>query len=553
MVKPIAYVYGTAIAPGVSRNGRLYTKDMIREAVNDAQKHVVAEGDDMPLSQLTHHDANDDSLRLTGRLLSLTYEESTGKAKFKAAIPPTTAGRDIHALVDTTNGTPWLKGVSIRGAWTGPERTITHEGQTVKTSDGLRLVGLDYTATPGVHGAVIDRVETVPGGPQETVPGGDPGLILESAVDGAFTDAPAEIVEKTVFADPGYLPDKAKRLPLDTRADAVATWRALREANDYSDAQRKRVRERTYKALDRHGLTVTPEKWVVSPAAQVTEMDIYSGVGPGSFCVSIDNGTVQIQVSSYSIDPADLDVAARAAMDGACQALAAMDPDADGDIDTPDTGSPAESAPAESAPRDDAPIGERHEAPETPDATPAAGQPHTQEEVPGMAEPTVTPAAGIAADATPAPSAPVEASPAAPAEPQLTLSQVKDLFASFAAATAPQPALAGAPAESAPAAPVAETVVEAPAVVAETQEQLVARLVQEGITKAVQGIAESSGVQRKGLVEAAPSAPVGDVEELPAEWPQKPLSQYTAAERRAYLNPALEQAVMGSRSVYRQA
>ncbi len=204
MSRTLAYVHGTAIAPGVSRNGRLYTREMIRDAVTEAQQYVVADGDDMPLAQRTHHDAEDDSLRLTGRLLSLTYEESTGKAKFKAAIPATRAGRDIHALVDTTDGTPFLKGVSIRGAWKGPEQTVMHDGQSVRTSSGLRLLGLDYTASPGVHGAVIDRVENVPNAPKETAPGGESGLIFESAPDAdCFTEEAPAIEEKAAPASIG--------------------------------------------------------------------------------------------------------------------------------------------------------------------------------------------------------------------------------------------------------------------------------------------------------------------------------------------------------------
>jgi hypothetical protein len=105
---------------------------------------------------------------------------------------------------------------------------------------------------------------------------------------------------------------------------------------------------------------------------------------------------------SYSIDPADLDVILRAAADAACKALAALDPDMDGDTDVPgadaeftdgDVGGvpvgtltgaypPGESAPSESAdengdttdPAPDPAVGETTERTVSamPESTPAA-------------------------------------------------------------------------------------------------------------------------------------------------------------------------------------
>jgi hypothetical protein len=105
--------------------------------------------------------------------------------------------------------------------------------------------------------------------------------------------------------------------------------------------------------------------------------------------------------------------------------------------------------------------------------------------------------------------------------------------------------------ESAPAAPVAE------AEVAETEEARIERLVAEKLTEAVQAHVAKNGVERKGLVkEAAVGAPLDSFNagehELPEGWPQKPLHQYTREEQMRYLNPALEQAIMGRRSVYRE-
>jgi hypothetical protein len=527
----------------------------------------------MPLTMLTHHDAGDSSVDIVGRLTSISLAPD-GSARYEAEIADTDHGRTIATLVDPSDGSQFLKGVSIRGAWVGPVKRKTLNGQTVEYADDLELDGLDFTKTPGVDGAGVESMTRSGASPRETVDGRV--LIFESVQEAHMTIAETvddiEAVVKQTHADPGYGADKVKRLPLDTRADALAAWRALGETTAYTPAQLKRVRERTQRALAGHGVTVTPERWIVTPPVPVAEaMEVWPD-SPASYCVNVDNGMVHISVASWRVDPADLELVARKAMDGACAALAAMDPDMDGDIDADGTESAAtdeddtESGDAtEAAPP--APVAET-DAPQTPEpaAIPVAGQPQPQEEVPGMAEPTVTPAAGTPV-AAPAPVAAAEvAAPAAPApvEVTLTLSQVKDLFGSFAqaiapTASAPQLVGAGAPVEAAPAAvaPVVETAAAAPAAaVQETTEQMVARLVQEGITRGVQEHVAQNGVQRKGLVEnasAVAAPPVDGVpEDLPEGWPQKPLHKYTTAEQKQFLRPALEQTVMGARSVFRQ-
>lgn len=584
MAKSIARVSGVALRPGVSRNGRLYEKSAIASAVKRAAERIAA--GESPLTMLTHHDAGDSSTHIVGRVTALSVAED-GSARYEAEIADTAHGRTIATLVDPDGGTPFLRGVSIRGAWVGEVKRKQLDGRLVEYADDLELDGLDFTKNPGVPGAGVDTVTR--SGPRESADGR--ALIFESVQearvviteDDTMEDDAAEKAKKPAapptpgasqYADPGYLDDKAKRYPVDTAAHAKSAWSFINQAKNaaqYTPAQLKRIKGRITKALQRFGVKVTAEHWLISPAVQVAEAVTESEMWPerpGSFCVNVDNGTVSISVSSCCIDPADLELVARKAMDGVCAALAAIDPDQDGDVDTEDDGVEAddttEDDAVETAPP--APLAETGD-PETPEpaAIPAAGQPNPQEEVPGMAEPTVTPAAGTtAAAAAVAPvAAPVEA--AAPEEPTLTLSQVKDLFSSFsqalAPAAAPQLVGAGAPAEAAPAAaaPVTETAAPAapvaPAAVQETEDQRLDRMVQERVTKAIQDHAAANGVQRKGLVETAPdvtsAAPGSD--ELPDGWPQKPLHTYTEAERKQYLRPHVEQAVMGGRSVYRQA
>lgn len=599
MAHTLAYVYGTAIAPGVSRNGRLYTKDMIRDAVAEARARLAADGDDMPLVMLTHHDAGDDSERIAGRLADLTYEESTGRARYKAAIPDTPTGRQILALADTDGGPPFLKGVSIRGAWKGAVRRVVHNGQTAETADSLTLHGLDFTHSPGVIGAGIDRVEHVTGRPRETAdgrpmifesvdeaelsfteaapdndePGCDGSCCKECGMNATENASAVELAEKGApalksgkpaapptpgasdYADPGYQDDKAKRYPLDTKAHAKAAYSYLsmrKNASKYTPAQLKRIKARIVKALIKFGVKVdAKEGWIITPAELVTEgaplaeADMWPD-RPGCFSVCIDNGMVSINISSYQVDPADLEVAACAAMQGACAALQAIDPDMDGDIDQPgpDDDDGPKPTTAASHPDDDA-MEHAHEGAETPADT--AGPQESTEGEADVADQNIP--------AEPAPQAPATidtTEQASQAGPSVTFTD--EQFRQFLAALRPEPVAAGAPAESAPAdGEVAEAAPEQVAPVQESQEQMVARLVAEGVRTALQDHAENGGVQRKGLVSEAAvpgAAPVSD--EFPESWPREngvpvPAHKMTAEQWKTVTRDTLPGSIMHGR------
>jgi hypothetical protein len=343
-----------------------------------------------------------------------------------------------------------------------------------------------------------------------------------------------------------------------------------KNASKYSASQLKRVKSRIISAAKKYGITINAkENYLSTEAFKVTEN---AGVVPGGvplfkedpyampplagFCVALNNRCFDVVVSSHMIDPADLEMIGHKAMAAACAAVATLDPDMDGDIDAlgdddddDDDDSPQmknamdgmESCPVCNVPGCTCgpgcvcpPDASQHcgmgaeSAPQTPTAQ-AAGD-TTEEEAPAMAEETQTPEA----TETAAPSA-VEAK----------------LDALIAAIGGLAEKLTPAATESAPAAPVAE------AEVAETEEARIERLVAEKLTEAVQAHVAKNGVERKGLVkEAAVGAPLDSFNagehELPEGWPQKPLHQYTREEQMRYLNPALEQAIMGRRSVYRE-
>jgi hypothetical protein len=548
-VAAIATVSGTAIRPGISRNNRLYTVEAIGRMVERAQQRLDA--GDMPLTTLTHHEAGDDSTRIVGHITRIT-QEADGSATYDAEITDTGHGRDILSLV--SGPSPALKGVSIRGAWVGPvRREVGPGGVTVETADDLELDGLDYTRKPGVHGAGIESVSLAGAEPRES-DGTTRVPITESAPEASVTITEADTSasgDSGPFADHSY--HSEPRLPLGTRAQAKASWLALSEsetARQYTSAQLKRVKQRITKALRGFGVTVAAQEgWLIEPAARVTEalaecwdMDAQSA---GNLYVSLTNGPTTVTVSSYCLDPHDLDAVGRAAMAGACQAIALLDPDMDADMDVP-------GAPGEDTDSDGAGMGESAPAASPATAMTAAGAPAAPALAGGI---TQTPAPELPAAANPTMAEPETAATtaAAPATGgvHLTDDQFTLLLNRLAPAAAVPVEAAPVPAETvAEAAPAAET----PAPVTETEEQRIARLVEEGIKaalpKAVQEHVEHNGPPaRKGVVPQVTEHTAPTVQGLPEGAPAKPLHEYTDEEWREHIAPAVVGAVLKGRTV----
>jgi hypothetical protein len=446
VAKVIATIGGIALEPGVSKNRRLYTPEHVKSAVSRAQKRL--ESGDRPMVMLTHHGAGDDSRQISASLTSMRLDEA-GRARYTADITDTQAGRDMASLADTADGKPaHLRTVSIRGYWLGTVRKVKGpDGQPVETADDLELDGLDFTRSPGVDGASVDtfawadrsgRTETTERVPiyesvqearvtisEETeAPPDLAAPVLPATVSEALQAmlAPPHILENGTcvtceasppmskrgsgltgagrqWADPGYQDDKKQRYDLTTKANAKAAWTFINQgdnAKPYSPAQLKRIKSKIKAALGRFGVKVATESsgwadgWTFDAPVLVSEAlaEHYGDPGcAGSWSVSASNGPVNICISSYSMDPEDLDKILRAGADAACKALAALDPDMDGDVDVPGVGprsDPDGDAPGESAPAGTEPITD-------PAASPAAAT--TETEDPAMAE-TTTPAAG---------------------------------------------------------------------------------------------------------------------------------------------------------------
>jgi hypothetical protein len=645
MAKTIATVSGVALAPGVSRNGRLYTREAIAKAIVRAQGRL-ADGEtvdltyrDEPMTQLTHHAAEDDSSRIVGRITSLSLGED-GKAHYSAAIADTPHGHTIANLLDTSDGQPpFLKGVSIRGAWLGKVRRIKGpDGSAVETADDLELDGLDYTRKPGVPGAGVETFAWARDGANETT---ERVLITESAEACVTTLTeetapvsevmPADVREATrellplerphllanglcetcteigeaatvalskrsaglqgksgtTYADPGYQPDKKQRYELDTKAHVRAAWSFISQASNaklYTPAQLKRIKGRIKAAAGKFGITIATEGWTIDPALQLTEAvtEFYGGdpETAGSYTLTASNGPTTVTVCSYGLDPADLAVILQKACDGAGSALASLDPDMDGDIDVP--GADAEDTDGdmngdgiddlatrlaaafkgESGEDPKTVLAEAFANPPAAEAAPAeppapdAG-PHTETEDPAMGETTTQEAVVQAPAAAPAVSVPEDL--VARYQKKLAKKEAKKRLA------------AAKPAESAPAAPVAETTTEtaderiarlveekvtaklAETAVTETEDQRIERLVSERLVAEKQGaVAGGGGPGRKGLVTEHTAARTGG--EIPEGYPMKdgvmkPMEQWTEDERRV-AGAVLQQHVLGDRAVY---
>jgi hypothetical protein len=149
-----APISGTFLAPGVSKNGRLYTRDAITKAVNRMQERI-ADPTGLPITMRTHHAAEDDSTRIAAVVTKVAVSPD-GVATWEAYPANTTAGREIAGATQPgVDGKRPLAAVSIRGWWADTVRNTDHDGRTVETADDFEVDGIDFTANPGVDAARI--------------------------------------------------------------------------------------------------------------------------------------------------------------------------------------------------------------------------------------------------------------------------------------------------------------------------------------------------------------------------------------------------------------
>src|ERR1017187_4996851 len=135
----VATIKGTFLIPSVSKNQRGYTRENIGKAVERMNVRLQGSGD-LPLTMFPSHGSadTDNALMTIGRLTKVTQEDD-GSGTFEADIADTTAGRDMAALVTPEN--PYIKGLSIRGQWMSPPRTVETDDGEATTADDLDVHG----------------------------------------------------------------------------------------------------------------------------------------------------------------------------------------------------------------------------------------------------------------------------------------------------------------------------------------------------------------------------------------------------------------------------
>ncbi|MBR7832479.1 hypothetical protein KDL01_04375 [Actinospica durhamensis] len=147
-------LHGVFLTPGVSRNNRHYSKELIGKAVSRMQARI-ADPDGLPIVMRTSHDAADDSGKIVARVTRV-HQDEAGRAHFEARFYDTAPARDIAALVHPADGgPPGLRSVSIAGSFLGEPRTTVVDGKPASTADDMEVEKIDFTASPGVTGAVI--------------------------------------------------------------------------------------------------------------------------------------------------------------------------------------------------------------------------------------------------------------------------------------------------------------------------------------------------------------------------------------------------------------
>jgi hypothetical protein len=156
---------GVFLAPGVSKNGRYYSKALIGKAVTRMQERI-ADPDALPIVMRTSHSAGDRSDHIVARITGV-HQDDVGRARYEAKFYDTAPARDIAALVHPADGgLPGLRSVSIAGDYLGEPRTVVIDGRSAQTADDMEVHMIDFTASPGVTAALIDppayRGESVP-------------------------------------------------------------------------------------------------------------------------------------------------------------------------------------------------------------------------------------------------------------------------------------------------------------------------------------------------------------------------------------------------------
>lgn len=348
----IATISGVALTPGVSRNKRLYTPELIAKAAARMQERL-ADPNGLPIVMRTHHGAEDDSAKIVGRVTEVTVD-SNKALRYKANLYDTFHAREIANLV--TPKKPALRSVSIHGYWMGNTKQVSYEGGMATTADDLEIDAIDFTASPGVDGALID------GSGKATESGGVIRTSISESIEAnvtlleessALVSSRGRQYELDRVAEAKYSADDMKDLmakghamknasgepsyPIADLSDLKKAIRAVGRGKSGHDAIRAHIMKRA-KALGATDLI--PDNWGAggkmkeSAPVRLSEVKEYYPDGPenpSGFCIDAYSGPLSVTIRGC-VAPDALRFVAQRAAQAAMHAFMMMDPDSDGDI-----------------------------------------------------------------------------------------------------------------------------------------------------------------------------------------------------------------------------
>ena len=365
----LASISGVALTPGISRNRRLYTPEIIAKAAARMQERL-SDPSGLPIVMRTHHEAGDDSAKIVGRVKSVTVDNNKA-LRYEADLYDTFHGQEIAGLV--TPDQPALRSVSIHGYWIGDTKQVQTAEGVATTADDLEIDAIDFTASPGVDGALID------GGPKKAT---ESGGVLRTPISEAMEASVTLIEEGSGWADitpdvkegvtmtrgvqyegdlKGYWVTEAKYSADDMKA-MLSKGHAMKNASgdasypiaDLSDLKKAikavgrggsdhdKIRAHIIKrAKALKAMSLIPDNWnsngsmKESTGVELGEITEYYGMEmsePSGFCIDAYSGPLSVTVRGC-VSPDQLRGAAQAAAAAAMDAINALDPDADADID----------------------------------------------------------------------------------------------------------------------------------------------------------------------------------------------------------------------------
>lgn len=354
MADRVARIKGVALIPGVSRNGRLYTKELIGNAVARMQRRISSGGE--PITVANSHGAADpvrgNATDVVGRVTNV-WQDAEGRAHYEADIADTSAGRDVASLL--TASTPYIGPVSIRGSFlSDPERVTVKgpDGSDVEawTASDMEIDGIDFTNKPGVPGSRVEWASLT-----ESVRPANCYEVLESAEAEVYLlseHTTTEVVEggnakgdgklpygHVPYADTGYRKDGQKRYPIDTKAHVRAAWAYINTKKDssfYTSAQLKRIKSRIKAAARKFGIQITESIDELAADLQpIIEAYIEDNedLAEAYASSSIETDSGSIRVGAYTADNDKTAALAQRVAAAAIAACNALDPDHDGDVD----------------------------------------------------------------------------------------------------------------------------------------------------------------------------------------------------------------------------